>query len=168
MAEYQIKIETLTKAAFAPFGEVIETKDATLKIINGGTTERFHDLMKIDVADEYGHAIVSIFRGQPFDFPIKIKMVERHPLGSQAFIPMGKFPFLVVVAEDNNGAPATPRVFKAQAGQGVNYAKNTWHHPLISLQTTSDFIVIDRGGEGDNCQEIAFENSYLISQNKED
>lgn len=164
----QLKIEALTKAAFAPFGDVIETKDATLKMINGGTTERFHDLMKIDVADQNGHAIVSIFRGQPSDFPIEIKMVERHPLGSQAFIPMGKFPFLVVVAEDKDGAPATPRVFKAEAGQGVNYAKNTWHHPLLSLQNICDFIVIDRSGEGDNCQEFAFENSYFISQNKED
>lgn len=163
----QIKIEPLTKAAFAPFGDVIETKNATLKVINGGTTERFHDLMKIDVADQSGHAIVSMFRGQPFDFPIEIKMMERHPLGSQAFIPMGKFPFLVVVAENINGVPATPRVFKAEAGQGVNYAKNTWHHPLLSLQNTSDFIVIDRSGEGNNCQEYAFQNSYFIAQSNQ-
>ncbi len=168
MARNQIKIETLTKAAFAPFGEVIETKEAQLTIINSGTTTRFHDLMKIDVADQNGRAIVNIFRGQPFDFPIEIKMVERHPLGSQAFIPMGRFPFIVVVAEDKNGEPTTPRVFKAEAGQGVNYAKNTWHHPLLSLQNVCDFIVIDRSGEGDNCHEFAFENSYFIAQNEED
>ncbi len=163
MTKVQLKIEVLTKVAFAPFGDVIETKDATLKIINGGTTERFHDLMKIDVEDQSGHAIVNIFRGQPFDFPIEIKMVERHPLGSQAFVPMGKFPFLVVVAEDKNGVPLTPRVFKAEGGQGVNYAKNTWHHPLLSLQNICDFIVIDRSGEGNNLQEFAFENSYFIA-----
>jgi ureidoglycolate lyase len=168
MVGHPLKIEALTKAAFAPFGDVIEIKDATLKIINGGTTERYNDLMKIDVADQNGHAIVSIFRGQPFDFPIEMKMVERHPLGSQAFIPIGKFPFIVVVAEDKNGKPTMPRVFLAEAGQGVNYAKNTWHHPLLSLQNICDFIVIDRSGEGDNLQEFTFENSYFIVQDNED
>ena len=153
MAAVQIKIERLTKAAFAPFGNVIETHGAELRIINGGSTERFHDLMEIDVSPEGGKPIVSIFRGQPFAVPVSIKMVERHPLGSQAFIPMGRFPFLLVVAQDSNGAPKTPRAFLATGGQGVNYARNVWHHPLLSLETVCDFLVIDRSGPGDNLQE---------------
>ncbi len=168
MAGVMLKIEPLTKAAFAPFGDVIETNGAELKIINGGSTQRFHDLMKIDVANQNGLPIVSIFRGQPFDFPIEIRMLERHPLGSQGFIPIGNFPFVVVVAQDNNGVPATPRVFLADKGQGVNYSKNSWHHPLLSLESVCDFIVIDRGGEGNNLQEYFFESSYFIVQKTED
>jgi ureidoglycolate lyase len=153
MASAVILIEPLTKAAFAPFGNVIETEGAELRLINGGTTERFHDLMNIDVAAEGGKPIGSIFRGQPFAWPVSIRMVERHPLGSQSFIPMGRFPFLVVVAGDDGGKPKPPRAFLATDGQGVNYARNVWHHPLLSLGTVSDFIVIDRSGPGDNLQE---------------
>jgi ureidoglycolate lyase len=156
MAAGQIRIEPLTKAAFKSFGDVIETEGAELRIINGGSTERYHDLMAIDVLPEGGHPIVSIFRGQPFVFPVAIKMVERHPLGSQAFVPMGKFPFLLVVAEDNNGTPEAPRAFLATGGQGVNYGRNVWHHPLLSLETVCDFLVIDRSGPGTNLQEFFY------------
>lgn len=148
-----ITIEPLTKAAFGPFGDVIETAGAERRIINGGTTERFHDLMNIDVSQEGGKPIVSIFRGQPFSFPVSIRMVERHPLGSQAFVPMGKFPFLLVVAEDAGGTPKAPRAFLAADGQGVNYGRNVWHHPLLALGEASSFVVIDRSGPGENLQE---------------
>ena len=153
MAAAAILIEPLTKAAFAPFGDVIETDGAELRLINGGTTERFHDLTQIDVEKGGGRPIVSIFRGQSFQWPIRISMVERHPLGSQAFIPMGRFPFLVIIAEDDGGKPKPPRAFITVDGQGVNYARNVWHHPLLSLGMVSDFIVIDRSGPGDNLQE---------------
>jgi ureidoglycolate lyase len=165
MAAFPIKIEPLTKAEFAPFGEVIEADGAELRIINGGSTERFHDLMAIDVEPKGGKPIVSIFRGQPFDFPILIRMVERHPLGSQAFIPMGRFRFLVVVAEDNTGTPKAPRAFLATQGQGVNYGRNVWHHPLLSLDTVCDFVVIDRAGPGNNLQEYFYEREgFTIAQ----
>ena len=168
MAGVMLKIEPLTKAAFAPFGDVIETEGGEFRLINSGSTQRFHDLMKIDVADQNGFPIVSIFRGQPFEFPIEIKMLERHSLGSQGFMPMGKFPFIVVVAHDIEGVPAAPKVFLADKGQGVNYAKNTWHHPLLSLKNVSDFIVVDRGGDGNNLQEYVFETSYFIVPKTED
>lgn len=153
MAARAIPIEPLTKAAFAPFGDVIETEGAELRLINGGSTERFHDLMTIDVEAGAGNPIISLFRGQPFCFPVTIRMVERHPLGSQAFIPLGRFPFLIVVAEDRDGTPETPRAFLAVDGQGVNYARNIWHHPLLSLGMVSDFMVVDRSGLGNNLQE---------------
>jgi ureidoglycolate lyase len=156
MAAVPIKPELLTKSAFTPFGDVIETDGADLRIINGGSTGRYHDLMNIDASSQGGKPILSIFRGQPFAMPIAVRMVERHPLGSQAFIPMGKFPFLVVVAADKGGTPQPPRAFLATGGQGVNYGRNVWHHPLLSLEIVCDFAVIDRSGQGNNLEEYFY------------
>ncbi|MAY29768.1 MAG: ureidoglycolate lyase [Aurantimonas sp.] len=148
----------LTKEAFAPFGDVIETDGAAHFAINGGTTTRFHDLAHVDVATEGGRPLISIFRGQAFAFPVEIRMMERHPLGSQAFVPLQPVPFLIVVAPDRDGQPGEPQAFLAAPGQGVNYARNVWHHPLVSLSQTSDFVVVDRGGEQPNLEE----KSYLV------
>jgi ureidoglycolate lyase len=153
-----LNARALTKAAFAPFGDVIETQGAELRLINGGTTERFHDLANVDVTGDGARVLVNIFRGKPFALPIDISMLERHPLGSQAFIPLQDRPFLVVVAEDEGGKPGMPVAFLCQGNQGVNYARNAWHHPLISLGETSDFLVVDRGGEGNNLEEFFFDN----------
>ncbi len=153
-----IDVRPLTKAAFAPFGDVIETEGAELRIINNGTTERFHDLATIDVAGDKARVLVNIFRGMAFALPIDIRMLERHPLGSQAFMPLQNRPFLVVVAEDAGGWPGHPVAFLCKGNQGVNYGRNVWHHPLISLEEASDFLVIDRGGEGDNLEEFFFDD----------
>ena len=120
----EIAARPLTKAAFAGFGDVIETAGAEQRLINAGTTTRFHDLAGIDVADNGGRPLISLFRGQPFAFPVEITTMERHPLGSQAFFPLATRPFLVVVAPDDDGRPGTPRAFLAAGDQGVNYAKN--------------------------------------------
>jgi len=146
-----IKAVPLTAAAFAPFGDVVET-GADPVMINNGTTERHHDLAKVDLLGQGAHPLINIFRGQPFTPPVEITMMERHPLGSQAFMPVGDRPYLVVVAPDENGAPGDPVAFLARK-QGVNYRANVWHHPLISLETVSDFLVVDRGGEGVNLEE---------------
>lgn len=146
-----IKAVPLTAAAFAPFGDVVET-GADPVMINNGTTERHHDLAKVDLLGQGAHPLINIFRGQPFTSPVEITMMERHPLGSQAFMPVGDRPYLVVVAPDENGAPGDPVAFLARK-QGVNYRANVWHHPLISLETVSDFLVVDRGGEGVNLEE---------------
>ena len=152
-----LDVRPLTKPAFARFGDVIETQGAELRLINGGTTERYHDLANIDLAGEGARVLINIFRGKPFALPVDISMLERHPLGSQAFIPLQNRPFLVVVAEDDGGKPGTPAAFLCQGNQGVNYARNAWHHPLISLDETSDFLVVDRGGAGNNLEEYFFE-----------
>lgn len=152
----------LTKEAFAPFGDVIETDGAAHFAINGGTTTRFHDLAHVDVATEGGRPLISIFRGQPFAFPVEIRMMERHPLGSQAFVPLQSVPFLIVVAPDRDGQPGEPQAFLAAPGQGVNYARNVWHHPLVSLSQTSDFVVIDRGGEPPNLEEQTYPAPYSV------
>jgi ureidoglycolate lyase len=148
-----LRIEPLTRAAFAPFGDVIELEGAKQIPINLGTTIRFHDLANVDVADEGGRPLVNLFRGEPRTLPFEVKMLERHPLGSQAFVPLTERPYLVVVAPAGELDPAAVRAFVTRGWQGVNYAKGVWHHPLIALDEVSDFIVVDRGGDGLNLNE---------------
>ena len=153
-----LPIEPLTRAAFAAFGDVIETDGARHFEINNGSTTRFHDLARVDVEAEGGHALVNIFRARPLPMPLTVAMVEKHPLGSQAFVPLKAAPFLVVVAPPGEAvAPADLRAFLAEAGQGVNYAPGVWHHPVIALGRETDFLVIDRGGPGDNLVEFFFD-----------
>ncbi len=153
--------EPLTRAAFAPFGDVIETDSAgDCYAVNDGTAMRFHDLARIDTALDDGQTIVSIFRAQPRILPFEVRTLESHPLGSQAFVPMRpEISFVVVVASDPG---ATPRAFLARRGQGINYHRGTWHHPLIALDRVSDFLVIDRGGDGHNCDEVALDVDWRI------
>ena len=161
-----LRVEPLTREAFAPFGDVIATAGAQHFPINNGTTERFHDLAKVETAGEGARTCISIFRGQPFVPPIELKMMERHPLGSQAFIPLSPHPFLVAVAPDENGRPGRPRVFLVKPDGdslvGVNYARNVWHHPLVSLESVSDFLIVDRAGEGNNLEEFFFGEGYVV------
>jgi ureidoglycolate lyase len=146
--------EPLTAEAFAPFGDVIEAGERAEQIaINYGMTTRFNDLARIDVAEDGGHPIVSIFRGRPLDPPI-LKVFERHPLGSQSFSPLQGRPFLVAVAPPGAFDPAAIRVFRAGPHQGVNYAKGVWHHFLLPLEGESDFLVIDRAGPSANLDEV--------------
>ncbi|OYR11015.1 ureidoglycolate lyase [Brucella grignonensis] len=148
-----LEVEPLTKAAFAPFGDVIEVDGAERRLINNGTTERFHDLARVEATGTDARVLINIFRGQSFAAPINVVMMERHPFGSQAFIPLNGRSFLVVVAEDVEGKPARPRAFLARGDQGVNYWRNVWHHPLVSLEQTSDFLIVDRAGNENNLEE---------------
>lgn len=155
--------EPLTADAFAPFGDVIEVRDGVRHYtINAGNTERYHDLARLDPGSE-GRTIVSIFRGQPRTLPFRLERVERHPLASQAFVPLSGRPYLVVVAPP--GAPPAEhdlRVFLARPDQGVNYAPGVWHHPLLALDEVCDFLVIDRSGPGHNCDEVALAHEVLV------
>lgn len=161
---HALSIHALTPESFAPFGDVIETNPSTMRLINGGTTERFHALASPDVVGEGARVILNIFRGQPRGFPYQITMMERHPFGSQSFTPLSGRPFLVAVSLDEGGKPAHPQVFLAQAHQGVNYHRNVWHHPLMALGQVSDFLVADRDGPGNNLEEFFFEESYRIEE----
>ena len=152
-----LPVEPLTRAAFRPFGDVVEAAGAAQFEINEGAAIRFHDLARIDVAAEGGRPLVNIFRARPLPLPLTVAMVEKHPLGSQAFIPLAPAPFLVVVAPPGDAVrPAGLRAFLAAAGQGVNYAPGVWHHPVIALDRPTDFLVIDRGGPGANLAEFFF------------
>ena len=155
-------IEPLTREAYAPFGQVIETNGADHFPINGGMTERFHDLAKIELGGPHPRPLLSIARGKPYALPLTLTMVERHPLGSQAFYPLSSRPFLSIVAPDESGTPGTPRAFRAGPGQGINMAMNTWHAVLTPLEEESDFLIVDRGGEGNNLEEHFFAEPYLI------
>lgn len=146
--------EPLTAEAFAPYGDVIEASDRAEQVpINYGWTTRFRDLAGLDYAGDGGRAMVSIMRSKPMT-PLVLKIFERHPIGSQAFVPLQGRPFLVAVAPPGHFDPAAVRVFRAEVTQGVNYAKGTWHHFLLALDAESDFLVIDRDGPGDNLDEI--------------
>jgi ureidoglycolate lyase len=150
-----LQVEALTKAAFSPFGEVIERDGAELRVINAGTTDRLHALTRVDVGQ--GRAIISIFHARRRDIPLAIGMMERHPLGSQAFFPLQPKDWLVVVsAETGFPHPGSLRCFRARGDQGVNYRANVWHHPLLVLQPTQDFLVVDRTGPGQNLEEVWF------------
>jgi len=158
----KIIAEPLTKDAFALFGNVIEAEEGASFPINNGKTQRFHDLAKVEVAGENARVVVSIARGQPYDLPLTLKMVERHPLGSQAFMPLTARPFLVVVCPDEGGMPGQPRAFITKPGQGVNYARNTWHGVLTPIGEEQDFLIVDRGGDGKNLEEFFFPEAYEI------
>ncbi|MFP5076814.1 ureidoglycolate lyase [Rhizobium sp. YIM 134829] len=155
-------LETLTAEAFAPFGTVLEADPATMRLINGGTTERFHALGVAQALGEGARVILNLFRGQPRAFPYAIDMMERHPLGSQSFTPLNGAAWLVAVADDEDGRPGRPRVFAATGSQGVNYRPNTWHHPLIAVGSVQDFLVVDRDGPGLNLEERAYDRPFHI------
>ncbi|MBO6901592.1 MAG: ureidoglycolate lyase [Rhizobiaceae bacterium] len=157
-----ILAEPLTRAAFAEFGDVLDMDGEAPRIINGGMTERFHGLAKVEAAGEEAGVLVSIFRGQPYEFPLRLKMVERHPLGSQAFMPLSPRPFLVAVCRDSPSGPLAPRAFLTRPGQGVNYRRNLWHAVLTPIVEAQDFLVVDRGGKGNNLEEHYFDEPYLI------
>ncbi|MET3601628.1 ureidoglycolate lyase [Martelella mangrovi] len=160
----RLPVEKLTPEAFAPFGTVIAPDPATAKSINGGTTTRFHALARCEALGTDAGVIINIFRGSPRRFPYQVDMMERHPLGSQSFSPLSPRPFLVIVAEDHGGTPAKPRVFLAENGQGVNYRANVWHHPLMALGETSDFLVVDRDGPGNNLEEYIYPALFTIEE----
>ncbi len=157
----EIKAVPLTAEAFAPFGDVLEVNGAPSKVINQGLCGRYHDLARLDFSD--GRAGISIFDAEARDLPLKLDLVERHPDGSQAFLPMTEHPFLVIVARDAGGIPSEPKAFLALSGQGVNYHRNTWHGVLTPLHAPGRFAVVDRIGEGANLEEYWFDTPYMVT-----
>lgn len=157
-----ITVAPLAAEAFAPFGQVIQIAGARHYPINAGMTERYHGLARVELAGADARPLISIFRGKPYSLPLTLSLVERHPLGSQAFYPLSSRPFLVVVAPDGPDGPDTPRAFLAAPDQGVNIGINVWHGVLTPLDDTSDFLVVDRGGPGNNLEEFTFDEPYSI------
>ncbi|MDH3669082.1 MAG: ureidoglycolate lyase [Paracoccaceae bacterium] len=156
-----VRTEPLTAQAFALFGDVIEAAGAPARMINRGNCGRFDDLARLDFAGE-GRPGISVFKAKPYALPLTLEMVERHPLGSQAFLPLSAEPFLVVVAPDEGAKPGRPRAFLTAPGQGVNYHRGTWHGVLTPLSGPGLFAVVDRLGDGDNLEEHWFETPYIV------
>lgn len=157
-----IAIQPLTRDAFAPFGQVIETDGAHHYPINKGMTERYHDLARIELGGAHPRPLISLFRGQPYTLPLRLDLIERHPFGSQAFYPLSDAPWLVIVAPDDSGTPGTPLAFRPAPGQGVNIAMNTWHGVLCPLDRPSDYLVVDRGGDGNNLEEFVYPEPWIV------
>ena len=140
----RLPIEPLTAEAFAPFGDVVETDGHSPITINEGYAERVNGLARIEAAGETGNVNISLFDARVRPQPILIRMMERHPLGSQLFQPLQDREWLIVVCFDPRD-PASFRAFRATGRQGVNYARNAWHHPLLVLSDDERFLVVDRG-----------------------
>ncbi|CAM1630102.1 Ureidoglycolate lyase [Bartonella apihabitans] len=183
---HELAVLKIGKAEFSPFGDVIDVREETIAPdqmgkennrgsayqknpvmipINQGRATRFHDLAKVEAAGEKPRVLINVFRSLPISFPLIIDMMERHPYGSQAFLPAGDNPFLVVVAKDEGGKPSAPQAFYCPPRVGVNYRKNVWHFPLLALFKTSDFYVVDRGGVENNLEECFYKDeAWQISR----
>jgi ureidoglycolate lyase len=153
----QIRTEPLTATAFAPFGDVLEAS-GDFRLINAGLCRRHHDRATLDFGPE-GRAGISLFKAEPRALPYAFDLIERHPDGSQAFLPMTADPFLVIVAE----SPAhTPRAFLTDGTQGINLHRGTWHGVLTPLHPPGLFAVVDRIGPTPNLQEHRYPAPWTV------
>lgn len=157
-----LPVQLLTKQEFSPFGDVIDVEGSRHFSINDGMGERFHDLARLD-AGPSGRLIISIVRSNPAQLPFNVTSLERHPQGTQAFMPLSALPYLVLVSpRDGNPENTRPRCFLARGNQGVNYARGIWHHTLVALHGVSEFLVLDREGPGGNCDVVALNNPVIL------
>lgn len=154
----ELTARPLTAEAFAAFGEVIDTRTAESFPINAGRTRRYHDLARVETLGDDARALISVFVSQPVTVPLTLDFLERHPLGSQAFMPLHEERFLVVVAPPGDAIdPSEVRAFVTDGRQGVNYRAGTWHAIQSVLEREGEFLVVDRGGPGHNCDEHPLE-----------
>jgi len=159
-----LKPRPLSLEAFAPYGDVLETGAAReVRAINYGQTDRYHDIAALDLLANGGQPLVSIFHSRPLPRPIAVKVMERHPLSSQAFYPLSNHPYMVVVAPAGEFDAERLEAFIASGTQGVNYRAGTWHHYSLALDKPCDFLVIDRGGPEKNCDEVFLEGINIRS-----
>ena len=150
-----LKAEPLTAEAFAPFGDVMDVRTSVSFPINAGRTQRHHDLAKVETLGENAHTLINIFVSQPVTLPLELTFLERHPQGSQAFMPLHQERFIVVVAPPGEHInPDEVRAFVTDGRQGVNYRTGTWHAIQSVLEREGEFLVVDRGGDGNNCDEF--------------
>ena len=142
----------LTPESFAPYGDVIEASAGTVSAMNDARFERFDNLCSVDLGD--GRVAISITRCRtPTSLPLRVDMVERHPLGSQAFVPLSRATMVVVVAPPGEDVRADDlKAFVTNGRQGINYHRGTWHMPLIGLEAGQEYLVVDRGGNDANCE----------------
>jgi ureidoglycolate lyase len=152
----QIDAEPLTPRAFAPFGDVLDAAGPPDRLINAGLCGRYHDRARLDFGPG-GRAGISIFDAVPRSLPYRFDLLERHPDGSQAFLPMTQAPFLIIVASDEGGRPGRPRAFLTAPGQGINLLRGTWHGVLTPLAAPGLFAVVDRIGDGPNLEEFRYD-----------
>jgi ureidoglycolate lyase len=160
-----LKPQPLTRERFAPYGDVIESADIDRAAMNAARFERFDDLCGIDMGDD-GRVAVSIARCRvATSLPYRIDMVERHPLGSQAFVPLSRAKMIVVVAPPEEGVEADDlRAFVTNGRQGINYKRGTWHMPLIAFEAGQEFLIIDRAADQPNCDEHVLGEPVMLEE----
>ena len=144
--------QPLSAGLFAPWGEVLDTEGEPDRLINQGLCGRFHDRARLDATD--GRLGVSLFRAEARTLPYRLEMVERHRLGTQAFLPMTQHPFLVIVAEGNGPAPGPVHAFLTNGTQGINLRRGAWHGVLTPLHAPGLFAVVDRIAEEPDVEEF--------------
>lgn len=159
-APRQITAAPLTAPAFAPFGDVLAAA-GDFRVINEGLCHRHHDLARLDFGPG-GRAGISVFNAQARALPYDFTLVERHPDGSQAFVPMTDSPFLVIVAPDEGGRPGTPCAFLTDGRQAINLHRGTWHGVLTPLANPGLFAVVDRIGDTANLQEFRYDAPWRV------
>ena len=158
--EVTIPALPLTPEAFAPFGDVLDAS-GDFRLINEGLCQRHHDRARLDFGS--GQAGISVFNARPRALPYDFDLVERHPEGSQAFLPMTGYPFLVIVARDEGGRPGRPLAFLTAPGQGINLHRGTWHGVLAPLAAPGLFAVVDRIGDGPNLEEFRYAAPWRVA-----
>ncbi len=163
MKRIRLILQPLTEDDFSPFGEVIQKQGHFPKEINYGQTRKYANLARIDAADNNESPVVHIYRSRPVTLPFRIEMMERHLFGSQTFFPLHNRPFPVIVA------PASEQLdlhsiqgFITNGEQGINLHRGVWHHYQLTLEQTSDYLVIDRSGPGDDTVEAHLEAPVFI------
>jgi ureidoglycolate lyase len=159
-----LPVEPLTREGFAPFGEVIETPAAGGEETNGGLAVRHDEVAKLDLVEGGSRPLLGIFRVRPTPLPIEVRWLECHPKASQAFMPLGERPFLVIVAPAAPAPdPAATRAFLTNGRQGVNYRRGTWHFPVVALERDTDFLVLDRGDADGNYAEAGLAGGATLT-----
>ena len=160
VAPRQIVAAPLTAEAFAPYGDLLEAS-GDFRLINEGLCHRHHDRARLDFGPQ-GRAGISIFNAQPRALPYDFTLVERHPEGSQAFVPMTAAPVLSIVAPDLDGKPGTPAPFLSTGVQAINFHRGTWHGVLTPLSAPGLFAVIDRIGTTPNLEEFRYDAPWRV------
>ncbi len=151
----------LTRERFAPYGDVIESSFQVSEAMNEARFERFDDLCTVDID---GDVAISVARCRtPTAMPYRVDVVERHPLGSQAFVPLARCRMVVVVAPAGESVdPGDLRAFVTNGKQGVNYHRGTWHMPLIAFDAGQEFLIVDRRGSEPNCDQHTLDEAVLL------
>lgn len=156
-----VRVQPMDRRAFLPYGDLIDFDRAPSYPINDGMCDRYHAVATCEALGADARIIISLGRARPYSPPLTITMLERHPLGSQAFVPLTAVSFLVVVAADHSGRPEAPKAFLTQPGQGVNYHRNTWHAVLTPIGEPADFLIVDRDGSGTNLEEHVLKQPFI-------
>lgn len=141
---HPLRVISVTKIAFEPFGWLVETGDSG-RAANNGTARR-HDVHAHTAADipPGSRLVTSIFEATRQQPAPAITMLERHVNSVQLIMPLGGAGHIVVVSQA--GADGTPDLstlaaFAFTASQGMVYRKGLWHHPIMAVGADARFLV---------------------------